>query len=444
MNYWRSELRPFSDVNFVEPKLKRAVGLFTLTMYGVGIILGAGVYAIIGKASGEAGNAVWLSFLVASLVSTFTGLSYMELMSMFQRSAAEYIYVKHSLGSRLGAFVVGWIEIVADIVAASTVAIGFAGYFVGLFGGHLVVVAIALIAVLSIVNFWGIAESTKLNVVFSLIEVFGLLIVIVTAIPRIGTVNLMEMSGGITGVLSASALIFFAFIGFEDIANIAEETRQPERTAPRALLFSLITTTTIYVLVGISAVSLVSHEQLAASTAPLALAISEVLGSSAFTLMAVIALFATANTVLVLLIVGSRMIYGMSIDGSLPKMLSRVHKGRRTPWVAVLVIMLCAMLFVLLENIEVVASIADFSTFVVYFFVNASLIILRYKEPHRERLFKTPLNIGRFPIIPFFGLLTIFLLAANLEPFTILLGLIILLAAVPSYYALRKLWKRSV
>ena len=425
----------------MEPKLKRAVGLVTLTMYGVGIILGAGVYAIVGKASGEAGNSVWLSFLVASLVSMFTGVSYMELMSMFQRSAAEYVYVKHSLGSRLGAFVVGWIEIVADIVAASTVAIAFAGYFVGLFGGHLVVVAIALIALLSIVNFWGIAESTKLNVVFSLIEVLGLLIVIAVAIPYIGTVDLMEMPGGITGVLSASALIFFAFIGFEDIANIAEETRQPEKTAPRALLFSLIATTAIYVLVGISAVSLVSYEQLAASNAPLALAISGALGSDAFTLMSVIALFATANTVLVLLIVGSRMMYGMSSDGSLPKMLSRIHKGRRTPWAAVLLIMLCTMLFALLENIKIVASIADFSTFAVYFFVNASLIILRYKEPSRERLFKAPLNIGKFPTIPFFGLLTIVLLAANLDPFTILVGLIILFAAVPAYYAINKLWK---
>jgi APA family basic amino acid/polyamine antiporter len=426
----------------MEPKLKRTLGLFTLTMYGIGIILGAGVYAIIGEASGEAGNSVWLSFLVASLVSMLTGLSYMELISMFPRSAAEYVYVKHSLGNRLGAFAVGWIEIIADIVAASTVAIGFAGYFVGLFGGSLVFVAMALIATLSAINFWGIAESTKLNVAFSLIEVSGLLIVIAAAIPHIGTVNLMEMPTGITGVLSASALIFFAFIGFEDIANITEETKQPEKTAPKALFFSVIATTIIYVLVGISAVSLIGHEQLATSTAPLALAISETLGSNAFTLMSIIALFATANTVLVLLIVGSRQIYGMSSDGSLPKMLSKIHKGRRTPWIAVLFVMFCTMLFALLENIRIVASIADFSTFVVYIFVNASLIILRYKEPNRERLFKTPLNIGKFPTIPFFGLLTIILLAANLEPFTIILGLIIFVTAVPVYYALKQLWKK--
>lgn len=430
--------------NFMELSLKRTVGLFTLTMYGVGIILGAGVYAIIGKAAGEAGNSLWLSFLIASLVSMFTGLSYMELMPMFPRSAAEYVYVKHSLRNRLGAFSVGWIEVFADVIAGSTVTIGFAGYFAGLFGGHLVVVALALIAMLSIVNFWGIAESTKLNVVFSLVEISGLLIVIFTAIPHMGSVNFVETARGITGVLSASALIFFAFIGFEDIANIAEETRQPEKTAPRALLFSVIVTTAIYVLVAISVVSLVGYEQLAESTAPLALAISQVFGQNAFTLMSIIALFATANTVLVLLIVGSRQIYGMSRDGSLPIILSRIHKSRRTPWIAVLFVMFCTMLFVLFGEIEVVAGIADFCTFAVYCFVNGSLIILRYKEPNRERPFKVPLNIGKFPIIPFLGLVTIVLLAANLQPFTILLGFTILIAAVPLYHALRKISKQKI
>jgi APA family basic amino acid/polyamine antiporter len=427
----------------VGSKLKRTIGLFTLTMYGIGIILGAGVYAIVGKASGDAGNTLWLSFLIASLVSMFTGLSYMELMSMFPRSAAEYVYVKKSFGKELGAFAVGWIEIFADIIAASTVAIGFAGYFVGVFGGPFLMVTITLIALLSFVNFWGITESTRLNVVFSLVEIFGLLIVIVAAIPYIGSVSLMEMPKGIMGVFSASALIFFAFIGFEDIANIAEETKNPKKTAPRALLLSMIVTTVIYVLVGISAVSLVGYDQLEASTAPLALAISQVLGQNAFTLMSSIALFATANTVLVLLIVGSRQLYGMSKGGALPKTLSRIHKKRHTPWVAVLLVMLLTMLVALLENIKMVASLADFTTFAVYLFVNASLIILRYKEPDRKRLFRVPLNIGRFPIVSFLGLVAIVFLAANLEPFTILLGFAILLAAVPFYYALKKIWKKE-
>jgi APA family basic amino acid/polyamine antiporter len=331
----------------------------------------------------------------------FTGLSYIELISMFPVSSAEYAYVKHSFQNRLAAFSVGWIEVFADVIAASTVAIGFAGYFTSLFGGQIVVVALTLLVLLSIVNFWGITESTKLNVIFSLIEISGLLIVIATAIPFLGSVNYMEMPQGMVGILSASALIFFAFIGFEDIANITEETKQPKKTAPRALLYSMLITALIYILVAISAVSLATQEQLSTSTAPLALAISQVFGQNAFTVMAVIALFATANTVLVALIVGSREIYGMNRHGSLPKIFSSIHKSRRTPWIAVLFILVCTMLFVLLGNIKLVAGIADFYTFAVYCSVNAPLIILRYKEPNRKRLYKVPLNIGKFPIIPF-------------------------------------------
>ena len=422
-------------------ELKRTIGFFTLTMYGVGIILGAGVYALIGEAAGETGNSLWLSFLIASIVSMFTALSYMELISMYPTSAAEYVYVKHSLESNIAAFSVGWIEIFADIIAASTVSIGFAGYFTGLFGGNPIFVALVLIAVLTVINFWGIAESTMINVIFSLIEIFGLLLLIIVALPHIGSVNYFEMKQGLPGLFSSSALIFFAFIGFEDIANIAEETKNPEKTGPKALLLSLVITTIIYVLVGISVVSLVGHEELAASSAPLALAISQVLGQKAYTIMSIIALFATSNTVLVSLIVGSREVYGMSRDGSLPKILSRIHKSRRTPWVAALVIMFCTMFFVLFRDIKIVASIADFCTFAVYCFVNASLIILRYKEPERERLFRVPLNIGKFPILPFVGLASIVLLAVNLDPLTILLGFIILGLAVPVYYIFKKFWK---
>jgi APA family basic amino acid/polyamine antiporter len=419
-------------------KLERSVGFFALTMYGIGIILGAGIYAIIGKAAGEAGNSLWLSFLVAAFVSILTGLSYMELIPMFPKSAAEYIYVKHSTGNKIIAFVVGWIVLVAGVVSASTVAIGFANYFTSLVGGYIVPVAIGLLIFLSAINLLGISHSTKVNITFSLIEVLGLMIVIFAALPRIGSVNLLEMPLGIGGVLSASALIFFAYIGFEDIANIAEETKDPEKIGPRALLLAIVITTVIYLLVGVSAVSLASYEELAASASPLAFAVSKALGSNAFMLLSVIALFATANTVLVLLLVNSRMMYGMSKDGSLPNPLSRLDKSRKTPWIAVIAVMICTIFFALFENIEVVASIADFSVFVAYAFVNLSVIILRFRQPDEPRRFKVPLSIGRFPLLPFLGLVVISLLAANLEPLIILLGVGITFLAIPVFYLLRK------
>lgn len=416
-------------------KLKRDVGFWSATIYGIGIILGAGVYALVGEAAGMAGNSLWMSFVFAAIVSAFTGLSYMELISMFPKSAAEYNYVKNAFKSKLLAFNVGWIEIFADIIAASAVALGFAGYFHALFGAPVMLTAIALIFIMSIVNFWGIKESARLNAVFTAVEVGGIVFVIILALffGHYGSVNYLEMPYGITGTLSAAALIFFAYIGFEDLANIGEETKNPTRTLPKALLTSVVITSVLYILVGTAVVSLVDWQELAKSKSPLALAVSSVLGGQAFWLMSIVALFATANTVLVTLIVGSRMMYGMSTDGSLPRALSRIHRKRSTPWIAVFVSMALAMAFVLLGQIKIVASITDLGTFYIFIFVNAAAIALRYRMPKVRRTFRTPLNIGRFPLVPFFGLLSSFILVSHLSMESILIGLGVVVTGVVVY-----------
>lgn len=416
-------------------RLKRDISLSVAILYGVGIILGAGVYALIGEASGLAGNSVWLSFVLAAAVSAFTGLSYMELISMFPRSAAEYIYVKNAFGNKLLAFNVGWVEIFADIIATSAVSLGFAGYFHALFGTPIVLTALGLILALSAINFWGIKESARVNIVFSMVEIAGLIFVILLALfyGHYGNVNYLEMPFGIGGTLSAAALIFFAYIGFEDLANISEEVKDARKNVPKALLISVVVTTVIYVLVGMAVVSLVGWQELAESKAPLAFAVSSVLGGQAFWLMSIIALFATANTVLVGLIVGSREMYGMSVDGSLPSALSRIHYKRRTPWIAVIVTMFFAMSFVLLGHIKIVASITDLGTFYIFIFVNAAAIALRYKMPEAERMFRTPLNIGKFPLIPLFGLLSSLVLVSHLSMDAILIGLGVALVGVVVY-----------
>jgi len=421
-------------------KLKREVNLTAAILYGVGIILGAGVYALVGEATALAGNAVWLSFVMAAAVSAFTGLSYMELISMFPKSAAEYYYVKNAFGNKLLAFNIGWIEIFADIIATSAVSLGFAGYFNALFGTPLVETAIGLIMLMSVVNFWGIKQSAKLNVVFSSIEILGLLFVIGLAVyyGHYGTVNYMEMPHGVTGVLSAAALIFFAYIGFEDLANISEEVKNPTKNVPRALMLSVIITTIIYVLVGMAVVSLVDWQILAESSAPLATAVSAVLGQRAFVVMSVIALFATSNTVLIGLIVGSREMYGMSIDKSLPKSLSRIHKKRGTPYIAVVVTMLLSMAFVLFGHLNLVASITDLGTFYVFIFVNAACIALRYERPKAKRPFRVPINIGKFPVIPFLGLASSLILVSHLSMEAISIGLVAVLAGVVVYIIYKK------
>jgi APA family basic amino acid/polyamine antiporter len=283
-------------------------------------------------------------------------------------------------------------------------------------------------------------ESARINTLFSLIEIAGLMLVVVLAVVggRWGSVNYLDMPHGVFGTLSASALIFFAYIGFEDLANISEEVQRPTVNVPRALLASIIITTIIYVLVGMAVVSLVEWRELAASQAPLAFAVASVLGDQGFWLMSIIALFATANTVLVGLIVGSREIYGMSRDGSLPKALARIHPRRRTPWVAVVATMVSSMAFVLFGHINLVASITDLGTFYIFIFVNASAIALRYRMPTATRVFRAPVNIGRFPLISLLGLVSSFALVSYLTVNAIVIGLGVAAVGVVVYLLLRQ------
>ncbi|MBI2005546.1 MAG: amino acid permease [Candidatus Aenigmarchaeota archaeon] len=388
--------------------LKKELGLFAVTTYAVGNILGAGIYALIGEAAGLTGNSIWLSFVVGAVVASFTGLSYAELSTMMPKAAAEYTYLK-KCGSKILAFLIGWLILFTGVVSTATVALGFGGYFHGMFGSPIILTALALIAVLSFLNFWGIKESSRFNILFTAVEAFGLLVVIILGFTAFGKteVNYFEMNSGVKGLLAAAALVFFAYIGFEDIANVSEETRNPKKVLAKAFILAVAITTIIYILTSIAAVTLADANELSASKSPLALAVSKTfLGDKAFTFLSYVALFATANTVLVIMIVGARMMYGMSRGGSMPRILGVVHKVRRTPHIAIVVFMLFAMLFVFFGEIDVVANITSLGAFITFGLVNTSLIWLRFKYPKANRPFKMPVNIGNFPVLAFLGLVT--------------------------------------
>jgi len=413
--------------------MRREIGLFAVTSWGVGIILGAGIYVLVGEAAGIAGNSVWLSFIIGAMVASLTGLSYAELSSVFPRDAAEYVYVKIACGCEILSFMVGWLTILTGIISASTVALGFAGYFQGLFGFPRVLAALILIAVLSYINFLGIKESTRMNILFTLVEAAGLVLLIAIGLGSLGNVNLLEAPNGSSGILSAAALIFFAYLGFEDIVNIAEETKRPEKTIPKALILSVLITTFLYVLVALISVSLVDWQTLGLSTAPLASAASQVLGENAFTVMSIIALFATSNTVLIMLVVGSRMIYGMAQEGAFPRVLSKVDPRKATPRLAILVTMFVSIIFLFLGDLELVAALTSFGAFITFAFVNISLIYIRYRRAELERPFRAPLNIGKFPITGFLGLLTCLFLISQFNITVILSGSIFLFAGLVLY-----------
>src|SRR3990172_7633389 len=383
-------------------ELKRELGLLEITLSGVGIILGAGIYALLGKASGLAGNAVWLSFAFAAFVAVFTGLSYAELSSMFPKASAEYEYTKSAFNKK-PAFIIGWLIIFSGIIGASTVALGFGGYFGALFKVPVLVSAFVLIVALSLLLFYGIKETVLFAIVSTLIESAGLVLIFFIGLPYIGKVDYFEMPQGLTGVFQASALVFFAYTGFESIVKLSEETKVPEKTIPKGLLMAVLISIILYILVAISAVSVMGWEKLGSSDAPFADIAFSAFGSKAFILLTVIALFATANTVLLMMLGSSRIIYGMADSSILPGILARVHTSRRTPWIAIIIMMLLSLLFIFAGEIAFVANVANFTLFVTFFVINAAMIVLRYKDPQASRPFRVPFAIGKLPLMPLFG-----------------------------------------
>ncbi|AKB12438.1 amino acid/polyamine/organocation transporter, APC superfamily [Methanosarcina thermophila] len=406
-----------------ESELKKELSLLEATLVGIGNILGAGIYVLMGKAAGLAGNMVWFSFLFAGAAAALSALSYMELSSMYPRAGAEYEFVKRAFGERAGLFI-GLLVICYVVITASAIALGFGRYFSSLFGIEYLLGIICLFIFLSFIMVYGIKESARLASIISLIEVTGLLIVIYTGFPYLGTVNYFE-APDLAGVFEASTLIFFAFLGFEDVVRLSQETKEAEKTTPKALLIAIFFTVLLYMCVAVTAVSVLDFRILGLSNVPLADVVAVSLGSDAFVLMSWIALFSTMNTVLVVMLGGSRIVYGMADAGSLPESLSRVHHRYHTPWVAIFGVVCFSALFVLLGDIAVVANISNFMIFIVFFMVNLSLIKLRYTDPDRNRPYKVPLNIGRFPLLPFLGALSAVFLFFQLSLEVIIYGLVI-------------------
>ncbi|MBS3153092.1 amino acid permease [Candidatus Woesearchaeota archaeon] len=385
--------------------LRRELGIFQVTIAGVGIILGAGIYALLGVAAGTSGNATWLAFLISALIALFTGLSYAELSSIFKGDSGEYDYIKYAL-SKWYAFLIGLSMIAAGFISAAAVALGFAGYFTQLVSMPLIVVALLLVILMTLINFVGIKETSWFNTVSTFIEFGGLVIIIFLGLKNFGSVNYFDMPQGITGVFSSAALVFFAYMGFESIVKLGEETKDPAKVIPRSLLYSVVITAVLYVLVALAAVSIIGWEELNASSAPLATVAAAVLGSKAFILLGIIALFSTSNTVLITMVATSRLAYGMAKEKSLPKFLSLVHERTRTPWAAILIIMLLTFLFTVIGDIEIVANLTNLFLFITFASVNLSMIVLRYKLKDRKRSFRCPVNIGNFPVIPLLGFLS--------------------------------------
>ena len=414
--------------------LRRVLGLTEVTAGGVGIIIGAGIYVLLGAATAHAGALAWLAFLLAAVLSALTGLSYAELSSMFPSAAGEYEYTRQAWPEWV-AFVVGWAMIMGLVVAAATVSIGFARYVAYFVDLDPRLAALGLLTAVAAVAMRGIEQSARLTVGLSAVQVGGLLLIVAIGVPHLGDVDLFSGAGA-AGVLGAAALVFFAFIGFDEVITLAEETRDPTRTVPRALLLALGLSTLLYIAVAIAAVSVLGAAALAASPRPLADVMAHVLGARGATVVAIIAVLTTTNTTLLALTAASRVIYGMARAGAMPPALSRLHPRRQTPTRAIVAATLVAGGFAALGDFTVIAAVTDFAVYVVFVAVNATVVVLRRTRPGLPRPFAVPGTIRGVPVLAVLGLAAVALMMTRLEPAAITLGsALCLLGLVASRFA---------
>ena len=365
--------------------LRRKLGLPLLVLYGTGITIGAGIYVLIGAVAGHAGaHAPW-AFVLSAVVMSLTVGSYAELSTRIPVSAGEAAYVKAAFNSRPFSIATGLLTIVIGVISASTVTIGSAGYIKQFTDMPQWLVVIAVVAALGGAAAWGILESVLLASLFTLIEVGGLLAIVVAAfygnVPIASTLvqPLPLDASTLSGIGFASLLAFFAFIGFEDLANVVEEAKVPHRDIPRAMVLTLLISTILYVAIAAIAVSAVSIERLSSSSAPLSLVFREVAGINPVTI-SMVAIVATLNTILAQITMAARVVYGMARHGDLPRIAGRVHARTATPLVATGLIALLVIALALSVPFERLAESTSLATLVVFALVNLSLLRLRHRR----------------------------------------------------------------
>lgn len=373
-----------NDLPIEVAALRRRLGLPLLVLYGTGITIGAGIYVLIGAVAGHAGVYAPWSFLLAAIVMALTVASYAELSTRFPVSAGEAAYVKAAFQSRLLSTGIGLLTFVIGVVSSSAVALGSAGYIAQFVDLPQSLIVVVVVMALGAVAAWGILESVLLASVFTLVEVGGLLAIIAAAVhtelPIVLAPPPLEFAA-LSGVAFASLLAFFAFSGFEDLANVVEEAKMPHRDIPRAMVLTLLISTILYVAVAAIAISAVSIERLSSSPAPLTLVFREVAGISPAAINAV-AIVATLNTILAQMTMAARVIYGMARQGDLPAIASRVHPRTATPLFATCLIVASVLTLALTVSLERLAEGTSLATLVVFAAVNLALLRLRHRRIH--------------------------------------------------------------
>lgn len=401
----------------------RVLGLTHVTASGIGVIIGAGIYILIGPATGEAGALVWASMLLSSALCALTAFSYMELTSMFPRAGSEHEFAKQVFPEWVS-FTTGWGMAVALIVASAAVSLGFARYLSQFVDVNENISAAALLIFVCIVSISGMQNAKWMVIVLSAIQVGGLLMVISIGAHHIGDVDLLQ-GNGFSGVLAGASIIFFAYIGFDEVITLAEETHDPRRTVPLALILALGISTIIYVVVAIVAVSVLGPELLATSQQPLTDVMREAIGGVSVKIIGGVALATTANTTLLATTAASRMIYSMSESGVLPARWGKVH-DKRSPRIATISVAVGAIVLSAIGGLDLLASSTNALIYALFLMVNTVVIILRFQRPDAPRPFTIPLSIAEVPIVPCLGIVATLAMSRELELQPVLVALALL------------------
>ncbi len=385
--------------------LKRAFSLPLLTFYGLGTILGAGIYVLIGEVAGSAGIHAPLAFAIASVLAGFSAFSYAELSARYPLSAGEAVYTQRAFGKTWLAMTVGFLIVLIGMVSTATLVNGFVGYLQVFVQWPAWLIITLLVMVLVGIAMWGISESAWLAAVTTLIEMGGLLLVLWVAVPQVSILPALQRSLEVSpdfttlaGIFGGAFIAFYAFIGFEDIVNVAEEVRDPNRTLPRAVLLSLGIATLLYMFVAVVAVALMPATELAASEAPLALVYQRATGEAPV-FIGLVGLSAVINGALIQIVMASRVLYGMAGQGWIPQWLAAVHPLTRTPLKSTLLIGAVILILALWLPLVTLAKITSLVTLIVFSLVNLSLWRIKQREPVPEGIITFPVWL---PIAGFF------------------------------------------
>jgi APA family basic amino acid/polyamine antiporter len=379
--------------------LKRAIGLRLLFFFILGDMLGGGIYALVGEVGLETGGAIWTAFLASFALAALTASSYAELVTKYPRAAGAALYVHKAFRNNFFTFIVAFAVMASGIASAGALSKAFASDYFAQFlaAAPELGVALAFIAIVTLINLIGISESVKFNLVCTLIEVGGLVLIMIIGVVTLGggegdvgrAFQVKEGTAPLLAIVAGTTLAFYALIGFEDSVNVAEETREPTRIFPRALLTALATAGVIYLLVTLIAPMVVPLGQLTGSDAPLLEVVKEGTFSVPPKLFAAIALFALSNGALLNMIMASRLVYGMANQGVVPRPFGALLPGRRTPWVAIAFTTALGVILIITGDLGILADTTVLLLLLVFAAVNVSVLVLRRDRVDHEH-YRTP------------------------------------------------------